>query len=50
MAFSKKGNNTLNHLANKEYTINYNNLFLKTGNPKIENFNFLKRFGTLSNL
>ena len=30
--------------------INYNNLFFKTNNPVINNFDFLKRFGKLYNL
>ena len=30
--------------------INCNNLFFKTGNPTIDNYDFLKRFGTLYDL
>ena len=26
--------------------INYQNVFFKSGNPTIDNFDFLKRFGT----
>ena len=54
MAFNtnvtKKGEVTLKKLASDERMINYNNLFFKRGNPSIENFDFLKRFGTLYNL
>ena len=31
---------------NLEAIINYKNLFLKAGNPIIDNYNFLKKFGT----
>ena len=34
-------------LANDERMINYENLFFKTGNPAIDNFDFLKAFGTM---
>ena len=30
--------------------INYSNLFIKAGNPNINNFDFLKQFGTLIDL
>ena len=37
-----KGKDVLENLAN-----NYKNLFFKSGNPTIDNYDFLKRFGTL---
>ena len=35
------------NLVNDEGMINHNNLFFKTGNFVIDNYNFLKKFGTL---
>ena len=48
--FTKKGENILKNLANNKKMINYQNLLFKTGNPIIDNFDFLKRFGTLNDL
>ena len=48
--FTKKGENILKNLANNKKMINYPNLLFKTGNPIIDNFDFLKRFGTLNDL
>ena len=48
--FTKKGDAVLKNVANDERMINYNNLFFKTGNSFIDNFDFLKRFGTLCDL
>ena len=45
-----KGKNILKKVPSDERMINCNNLFFKTGNPIIKNFDFLKRFGTLYNL
>ena len=42
--------NFLKKLARDKRMVNYNNLFFKTGNPTIGNYDFLKRFGTLHNL
>ena len=48
MKFSNdEGKNILKKLARDERMINYNSLFFKTGNPVINNFDFLERFGTL---
>ena len=46
MNFARKGEAILRRVANHERTINYNSLFVHTGNPFIDNFDFLKRFGT----
>ena len=48
--FTKKGENILKNLVNDKKMINYQNLLFKTGNPIIDNFDFLKRFGTLNDL
>ena len=50
MNFTFKGTDTLTKVAADERTINYQNLFFKTGDPIINNFDFLKRFGTLYDL
>ena len=47
MNISFKGENILKKLANDERIINYNNLFFRSGNLTIDNYDFLKRFGTL---
>ena len=50
MNSTAKGEDILKKLANDERMINYKNLFFKTGNPAIGNYDFLKRFGTLYGL
>ena len=47
MNLSIKRKNILRKLADDEKNINYKNLFFKSGNPAIDNYDFLKRFGTL---
>ena len=47
---SFKGENTLKKLADDERIINYKKLFFKSGSPAIDNYDFLKRFGTLYDL
>ena len=42
MNFTFKGTDTLTKVATDERAINYKNLFFKTGNPIIKNFDFLK--------
>ena len=50
MKFTDKRRDVLNKLAKDERIINYNNLLFKTGDPIINIFKFLKRFGTLYSL
>ena len=50
MNIMDKGRDILRKLASGERMINYNNLFFKTGNPIIDNYDFLKRLGTLYDL
>ena len=45
--FTEKGKNVLKKINTDERMIHYNNLFCKTGDTRIKNFDFLKRFGTL---
>ena len=47
MNIDVKGKDILKNLVRDERMINYNNLFFKTGNPTIDNYDFLKRFATL---
>ena len=42
-----KGNDILKKVADDKRIINYKNLFFKSGNPTINNYNFPKRSGTL---
>ena len=49
MNFTFKGTDTLTKVVD-ERAINYKNLFFKTGDPIIKNFDFFKRFGTLYDL
>ena len=46
---NSEGVNILKKLARDERMINCN-MFFKTENPSIKNFDFLKRFGTLHDL
>ena len=48
--FTDEGENILRKLAKDERMINYNDLFFKTGDPNINNLDFLKWFGTLYDL
>ena len=48
--FTKKGKDILKNVAADERMINCNKLFLKTGDPIIKNYDFLKSFGTLHDL
>ena len=50
MNFTNEGENIFKKSASDERMLNYNNLFFKTGDPTIKNFNFLKRFGALHDL
>ena len=50
MNFTNERENIYRKLPNNERMINYKNLFFKTGNPVIIDFNFLKRFGTFYEL
>ena len=50
MNFTNEGKNILKKASSDERMINYNNLFFKTGDPNIKNFDFLKRFSTLHDL
>ena len=50
MNISLKGKDILKKLASGEKMINYKNLFFKTGNLAVSNYDFLKRFGTLYDL
>ena len=50
MSVANTEGNILKNLARDERMINYSNLFYKTGDPGIKNFDFLKRFGTLFDL
>ena len=50
MDISIKGKNILRKLADDEKNINYKNLFFKSGNLAIDNYDFFKRFGTLYDL
>ena len=45
-----EGRNIFKKLGADERMINYSNLFIKAGNPNINNFDFLKQFGTLIDL
>ena len=45
-----EGRNIFKKLGADERMINYGNLFIKAGNPNINNFDFLKQFGTLIDL
>ena len=47
MNITAKGKDVLKNVANHENGINYKNLFFKSGIPTINNYDFLKRFGTL---
>ena len=40
MNFTDKGKDVFKNLAKDERMINYQDLFFKTGNPDIENFDF----------
>ena len=42
-----KGKYIIKELARDERMINYNNLFFKSGDPNIDNYDLLKRFCTL---
>ena len=50
MNFDNNGKGVLIKLVRDERMIYYNNLFFKTGNSSIKNFDFSKRFGTLYDL
>ena len=50
MSINVDEKNILKELPRVEILINYNNLILKTGDPIISNYNFLKRFGKLHSL
>ena len=50
MSITAEGEDNLKKLANDERMTNYENLFFKTGNPAIDNYDFLKRFDTLYDL
>ena len=50
MNFTNETENIYRKLPNNKRMINYKNLFFKTGNPVISDFNFLKRFGTFYEL
>ena len=50
MIFTTKGENILKKVAEDERLINCNNLFFKTGDPIINNYDFLKKFDTLNDL
>ena len=50
MNFTDQGKYILKKTANDEKMINYKNLFFITSNTIIDNFSFVKRFGTLYNL
>ena len=50
MNFTNEGENILKKAVNDERMINYSNLFFKTGDSIIENFDFSKRVGTLHDL
>ena len=45
-----EGRNIFKKLGADERMINYSNLFIKAGNPNINNFDFPKQFGTLIDL
>ena len=45
-----RGEDILKKVANDEKTINHKSLFFKSGIPTINNYDFLKRFGTLHDL
>ena len=47
MNITAEGEYILKRLANNERMINYKNLLFKESNPTIDNYDFLKRFGTL---
>ena len=47
MNITAKGEDILKKLANDERMINYKNLFFKSGNLIIGNYDFCKIFGTL---
>ena len=47
MNSTAEGEDILKKLVNDERMIKYKNLFFKAGNPIINNYHFLKRFGTL---
>ena len=47
MNINFNGENILKKLVDDERMINHKNLFFKSGNPAIDNYDFLKRFGTL---
>ena len=49
MNFTKKGENASKKVAENARMIN-NNLLFKTGNPSINSYDFLKRFGTFYDL
>ena len=48
--FTNEGKIILKKAVSNERMINYNNLFFKVGDAIIQNFDFLKRFGTLHDL
>ena len=48
--FSDGGKEILKKTATDERMINYNNFLFETANPFINNFDFLKRFGSLHDL
>ena len=50
MNFTEKGEDILKKVAADERMINYNNLFFRTGDPIIKNYDLLKRFGILHDL
>ena len=47
---TEKGEDILKKLSNNERMINYKNLFFRAGNPAIDNYDMLKRFGTFYGL
>ena len=47
MNITNRGKDILKKVADDEKTINYKNLFFKSGNPIVNNYGFFKRFGTL---
>ena len=50
MNFDNNGKDILIKLVRDKRMIYYNNLFFKTGNSSIKNFDFSKRFGILYDL
>ena len=50
MNISIKGKNILKKLADDERSINYKNMFFKSGSLAFDNYDFFKRFGALYDL